>query len=412
MQNVVNLMRGSVRVEVVGAYPERFMNMCAENEIAFWDLERIDSVTLRITMSIGGYNKMRPLLGNVMCTAKTIKKEGAPFFFWRLRKRYALFLGFIAVMAVTWIMSLYIWDISVTGNREISSSAILEVLDSFGVGIGSYGPAIKSEALRNEVLLKLPDLAWITVQVNGSKATVVVRERVPVPEMIDNNTPNAIVAEKSGVIEKMNVFVGLSLRAVGDTVTAGDDIVGGVMDSISSGSRLVSARGEIYARTWYELSAQMPLKTSKKIYTGNSNRKVSIIFGGNRINLYINSGISYTEYDKIVEEKFLTLPGEIVLPIKLAASTYNEYEKAVYELDKAEAEDILRALLMKRLEDSVGGDGEIKNTDFDIRVEGGIIKVTLNAECSEQIGTTRELTEEEKAIPYNTEENPDENGEN
>lgn len=409
MQSVVNLARGSVRVEVQGIYPERFINMCAENEIAFWDLERVDEVTIRVTMNIGGYKKMRPLLDNVMCTAKTVNKRGAPFFLWRLRKRYALIIGFIGVMVVTWVMSLYIWDISVEGNDKVLASDILEVLDEYGVSVGTYGPSIDAERLRNEVLLELEDLSWITVRVNGSKATIVVRERIEIPEMLGDDTPAAIVAEKSGIIEEMIVFDGSALRAVGDTVAEGDDIVSGVMDSISSGSRLVTARAEIYARTWYEYSAQMPLETWKKDYNGDIHKKISIIFGGNRINLYLNSGISYAEYDKIVKEDFLRLPGGIVLPVKVSTSTYVEYNRERYELDADEAAEILKDQLMTKLEGSIEEDGKVTDVSYNMSVDNGIITVTLSAECLEQISKSRDLTAQELAIPDNTEENAGEN---
>lgn len=400
MQNIVNMMRGSVRVEVQGAYPERFMNICAENDIQFWNLERIDELTVRVTMHIGGYNKMRPLLGNVMCTAKVLKKDGAPFFVWRIRKRYALIVGFIAVIVLTWIMSLYIWDITVTGNDKVTASEILEALENVGVGIGTYSPSIDSEALRNEVLLELKDISWITIQVNGSKATVVVRERTKLPDMKDDETPTSITAGKSGIIKEMIVFNGEAVRAVGDSVSEGDDIVSGIMNSLSSGSRIVAADAEVYARTWYQFSAQMPLETSKKEYTGDTNKKISIFFGGNRINLYLNGGISYSECDKMIEENFLTLPGGIILPIKLVVSTYTEYEKATYTLSNDQAVELLKEQLMTRLEDSI--DGEITDTSFDLLEKDGIMTVTLNAECYEQIGITRNLTEEE--MNDNTEE--------
>ena len=33
---IVNLLRGSVRLEVTGAFPERFLNLCAQRGAAFW----------------------------------------------------------------------------------------------------------------------------------------------------------------------------------------------------------------------------------------------------------------------------------------------------------------------------------------------------------------------------------------
>ena len=48
MQKLINFLRGSVRLEVTGAFPERFLNLCAQAGIGFWELEWPDGTTLRL----------------------------------------------------------------------------------------------------------------------------------------------------------------------------------------------------------------------------------------------------------------------------------------------------------------------------------------------------------------------------
>ena len=38
---IINYIRGSVRIEIQGAAIERFLNLCAQNQIDFWDVRRI-----------------------------------------------------------------------------------------------------------------------------------------------------------------------------------------------------------------------------------------------------------------------------------------------------------------------------------------------------------------------------------
>ena len=40
---LINYVRGWVRVEIRGAAIERFLNLCAQTEIAFWDVRRLAS---------------------------------------------------------------------------------------------------------------------------------------------------------------------------------------------------------------------------------------------------------------------------------------------------------------------------------------------------------------------------------
>lgn len=38
MRKLFNLIRGYVDVEVTGAFPERLLNLCAQNRLQFWKL--------------------------------------------------------------------------------------------------------------------------------------------------------------------------------------------------------------------------------------------------------------------------------------------------------------------------------------------------------------------------------------
>jgi len=399
MQGMINALRGTVRVEVTGAYPERFMNLSAENQVAFWDMERVDPVTIRVTMHIQGYKRMRPLAENAMCAMKPVRKSGAPFFLWRLRKRYALLVGLLLAVTALFVLSLYIWEIEVVGNETIPAAEILETLEEVGVGVGFFAPSVEPAAVRDAMLLKLDELLWLTVNINGSRAVVIVRERIPPPEIVDHDTPAAIYAAKTGVIEKITVLEGLPLYKVGDTVLQGEDLVSGRMESLSSSVRLVRARAEVYARTWYEFSVQMPLELMEKQYTGESSTKSTISFVGKRINLFFNSRIPYAACDKITEETSVTLPGGILLPIAIQTSTYNEYEKVYSVLAEDQAEALLKERLLDKLEASLLPGGEIRDESYAVSVTDGVMTVTLRAECLEQIGGARPLSQEELQIP-------------
>jgi hypothetical protein len=60
-----------------------------------------------------------------------------------------------------------------------------------------------------------------------------------------------------------------------------------------------------------------------------------------RLNFYINSGISYENYDKITTEKRPTILG-FALPVSIIGYTYREYEPAPRALGEREAEELLK----------------------------------------------------------------------
>jgi len=381
------------------------MNLCATKSIGFWGLARIDEVTIEVSMSLRAYKKLKPFLERVQAEVKKAKKQGVPIFFWRLRKRYALLAGLVIALAVTWIMSLYIWDIRVEGNQAVPKAVILSVLGDLGVGIGAFGPNIEPSVIRNQALLELEDVEWLTINRNGSRALVIIRERVHPPDRIPENIPTAVYAAQDGIIDQIIVWNGTPLVALGDTVEMGQDLITGRVDSQARGTYFGRADARIYARTWYTLSMSMPLELYEKVYTGEISTKSIIFFGESRINLFFDSGISHITYDKIVERSELVLPGGIILPIRRERRIYTQFEKVPHRIDETRAALMLQEQLMERLRERIGSAGEILRTEFRVEVEGGLITVHLEAECREQIAALRRLDEEELIVtPPITEE--------
>lgn len=391
MQKAANVLRGSVCIEIEGKYPERFVNMCAVKNISFWDLQHVSDTVYHACVSINGYIKIRPLAEPALCTVRCIGRRGLPFFIWKVRKRYILLAGLLLVWAALWLSSLFIWDFEVSGNKEVSSEKILAALEEAGVKIGSFGPKINQEDIRSKVLLQLHGLSWITVNVSGSKAEVIVRERVEKPEMIDESMPSDVVAVKSGIITKINVYRGSTQLKSGDTVMEGDILVNGIIENASSNVRNVHAMADVYARTWYELSAQIPVQYGEKCYTGEEHSCRALIFFGNRMNLYFSSGISYTNCDKITVKENASLPGGVLKFLGTVTETYKEYDIVMRNLSIEDAENLLSPRLYDRLLKQI--DGEIVSGRIESNEENGIITVTLFAECEEQIAKVCEIDE-------------------
>ncbi|UOO38606.1 sporulation protein YqfD [Oscillospiraceae bacterium CM] len=396
MKKAINFVRGSIRAEVACPYPERFINLCAQEGIEFWDLHCISKTDVRLTLPIKGYSKLRALAEKAGFDARPVKKTGVPFFLWKIRKRYVLLAGMVLMFAAVWSSSLFIWEIHVEGNDKVTTPEILSELKAHGIGIGTFGPSISSEAISNDLLMKLPRLSWIAINVSGSRADVLVRERIPKPEIVDENTPSMVYATKSGVITKMSVLEGARAVQEGATVEAGDVLVSGIMDSISSGRRTVHAMGEVTARTWYAFSAQIVLPASEKAYTGKTQTKTAVIIAGKRINLYLNGGIVFDDYDKITKTTVLRLPTGNILPIAFVKETYTDYKPSGTQMSLLTATELLEKRLLDRLNKTIGDDGQVITTTFDTAVNGDIVVVTLKAECTEQIAALRPFTAEEQ----------------
>lgn len=393
MQFIINFLRGNVAYTVTGAFPERFLNLCAQNGVAFWDLEWLDAHTLRLRIARKDAKRARELAEKVMCDIQTAARSGVPFFLAKFRRRYALLIGLALSVATVCVLSQFVLTIEVSGNENVSTAAILSELQRQGVRVGAYGPGLKLRQISQQSLLTLPDLAWMSVNLHGTRAEVLVREKLPKPDLRDETTPANVVSDATGIILHMEVLDGQAAFQEGDTVLEGEVLISGVMDlkepkyaTIDAGQRLVHARGNVFARTWRTLTAKLPLTAQVKDYTGEQKTGLSLVVMGHTVNFYGMTGIGMDKYDKITSTYSLTLPGGRVMPLALRRSVYRAYDTVPWTLDASAGEDLLKQSLTDRLEAEMGEDGEVLNTDFTVKEENGMLTVTLLAECREQVG--------------------------
>ncbi len=398
MQKIINFFRGSVLYTVTGAFPERFLNLCAQNAVAFWGLEWLDDHTLRLCFARKDAKKVRTLAEKVMCQAKAARRAGVPFFLAKFRRRYAFLAGLALAVAAVCVLSRFILTIEVTGNRAVSTAVILSELNRQGVRVGAYGPSIDEKVVSQEALLRIPALSWMAVNLHGTRAEVIVREKVPKPDIVDRTVPSHVVSAATGIITHMEVLEGQPLFQEGDTVLAGEILISGVIDvpepqyaDTDLGTRITHAMGNVWARTWRTLEARIPLEAQVKRYTGEEVTRYSLGILDRRLNFYGNSGIPLDKYDKITSSHSLTLPGGRVMPLVLRVERYRGYATEPVALNAEAARTLLEERLLERLDGLVGEDGEVLRTDFTVREENGILVVTLLAECREQIGRVVEF---------------------
>ena len=395
MTGLLTFLKGSVRVELNCRYAERAINLCAKNHVDFTDLRRTPEGAVRMTVGIGGYAALRRISRETGAfTVKTVRREGAPFLLWRVRRRYALLAGLALCAAAIAASTLFVWQIDVAGNETVPSSRILAALREEGVDIGAGTLGIPRRQVENRMLLKIPELSFISLNTHGSRIEVLVREKIQKPELYDPDVPTSVFAEKAGIVADVLALQGVAKVKPGDAVTAGDELISAFVP-LGKG-RLTHAAGSVTARTWVELSASTPVNFRKKTATGEKKTRRAIILGGKRINFYFTGGNPYAECDKITVYKKLTLPGGAVLPVTFVRETWEEYESQEYAVTVQEAERILSSRLLWELEERIGS-GSVVSTQFETAEESGVITVTLRAECLEEIGVERPLTGEETA---------------
>lgn len=392
-RQLVNLLRGSVELEVTGDFPERFLNLCAQRGISFWAVEWPDSHTLRLTVAWSCRKRLEELAQRTGCTLTQRRRRGAPPFLLRFRKRYAFLMGLALSILAVCVLSRFVLVIDVEGNERVPTQVILAELRRQGLRPGVYGPSLSVRDVANESLLGLDDLSWMAVNLHGIRAQVLVRERVPKPEIVDESVLGDIVAKAPGIVTKVEAWAGDAAVEEGATVLPGEVLIRGSIQMdppqwSENPIRWMSVRaiGTVEGRTWRTLTAAIPLEAEVKVYSGQEASQWSATVLGRRVNFFQNSGISSPRYDKISEIWNLTLPGDLRLPFSLRRETWRSYETQRRAIDPAAAQAMLEERLMKRLEELLGETGQEENHRFFACEKDGCLVVTLEAECREELG--------------------------
>lgn len=393
MQWIMNLLQGEVRLRVQGPFPERLMNLCAQDRITFWALEWRDEHQLALTARRRDLRQMRQLAQRVGCTVDVDGMRGLPFFLERFRTRYAFLAGLALSLAAVSILSSFIFTIQVTGNETVPTGEILSELRRLGVRPGVYGPGLERKEIAGEALLGLEELSWMSLNLHGTRLEVIVREAIPSPKLAEEEGCFDVVAEADGIITQVEALAGEALVKEGDTVTAGEVLISGTV-SIKPPEYSTEpiryyqthARGRILARTWRTITASIPIHATVKEYTGQSKTQCVLTILGRRIEFYRNAGVSWAYYDKTNQVYQAPLPGGGVLPFSWTVERYRAYEPVSAEVDLAAAQTLLEERLMAELNSKIGADGQVAATTFTARVKDGVLYVTLTAECSEEIG--------------------------
>ncbi|MBR5489684.1 MAG: sporulation protein YqfD [Oscillospiraceae bacterium] len=384
---------GKAKVEISGCSPELFLNECVKKDINIISAGKIDDYSLKIIVSPSDMKRMSSIINKYGYSAKILDGgEG-----WKIlaRKRALLILLSLSLLLLLFYSKLFLWELNIQGNENISDGEILSALKECGVAAGTFWPDLYAEDIRSRVLAKMPELSWITVNIQGSVGEVICVERQEKPDMVFEGEPSHIVADKEAFIKDVRSLVGQSLVTRGEIVQKGDILISGAVESSYSPPSFVKSQGTIIAETNSEYLAICPENMLVREYKGKIKHTFSVIIGNNRINFYSDSSISGGGCDKIISVWNAEIPGLISLPISIIRETIMPYDVSSISRDAYKAGSSLEACLKNYLADA-SANGEIISEKLNIYSSDGVYEACLRVRCIEEIGVSKVISEDEK----------------
>lgn len=229
LTRILRYMKGYVRIRITGYSPERFLNLCKYKNIPVWGLlPGRNFYDMNIT--IAGMKKLKPILRKTGTNLRIIEKIGFPFFLFRHRKRKIFFAGAVGCILLIYILSLFIWNIEISGNHVRTDETILAFLRKQDVHCGMPASSVDCAGIARMIRKEYDDVIWVSASLKGSKIKIEIKENSDSREIEEEKTTeegNDLIAEKDGVIKEIVTRSGVPMVHAGDKVKAGDILVSG-----------------------------------------------------------------------------------------------------------------------------------------------------------------------------------------
>lgn len=388
-----NYIRGYVIIIVEGYFLEKYINICTHRQLRLWNVKWQKNSKVLMNISIRDFKLLRPISRRTRCRVHIIKKKGLPFILDRYKNRKAFVIGSAICVIIFFIISSFVWDVSVTGNSKVSTEVLMGKLSENGIKLGALKYSINTDEIVENMMLELNDLARISISLRGTKIFVIVDERVNPPDLIDKKVPCDLVALKDGVISSIVAKEGLEMVKVGDTVTKGQVLITGTIENKNKEVMplMVHSMGIVKARTWYEASVVVEQRPVSAKRTGSKKDLYSIVFFTKKIKLF-HREIPYNNSEHVEIKKKLTIGEYLVFPIEMIVDEYYEYELEQKEIDIDTAQKVASEKATALAKEQIPRNAElVKNSISIYQEDNGVSKVKAILECIEDIGITQEI---------------------
>ena len=346
MVEFLKYIRGYLRIRVSGFSPERFMNLCSNKGILLWKIVKEGDVYY-MNINLKGFWALRPIVRKTGTRVAVLERYGLPFFLPKLLKR-KVFVGGLLFAVAFWVWSsLFIWDIEISGNYQITDDMFQSFLKENEVLVGMKKDELDIEKLEKEIRRNFPEITWASAKLSGTRLLIDIKENdAPIiTEKEEKEVGSDLVSAYAGTVVSIIVRSGVPTVAVGDMVEAGAVLVEGKVPVYNDDATIreyiyVDADADILLEHTREFSATLPSDYIKKEYTGREKTRLYIRFGENQLKMP-QQDRPFLVYDSVIRESRALFFEKLSIPVYTGSYTYREYMNVEYKYSQEEAEEQL-----------------------------------------------------------------------
>ena len=406
---MINYIRGYYVLIVEGIDAEKYLNFICKSRISIYNVKRISNTKIEFCVNRGDLKKIKNTYRGSKFEIKIKQKTGIPFLAKRIYRYKTMVFSAIVSLFLLLLTTQFVTDIYIQVPEGIKKEDIRKELYQVGLKPGVYKKSIDRKEIRDHIMLKFNDVAYLSINVKGTNIFVTVTKKAETLKSVEQSNYCNIIAKKDGIIEKVIARSGNSVVQKGDIVRKGDVLING------SNNKSIP---EVWATTFYEASKSASYEEVVKEKTGNKKNVYTLSFYDNKYTIRRN--IKYNDYVIENQEYKLSL-GNYTFPLKLKVSTFYETEDKKIEKDKEQVKKELKEKTLKELDYIIPASARIVDSKHDYKVNKNMLEYTITVQTSENIANVYSLSkaeaenmireqnthkEGEEVVPSNPEKRP------
>ena len=392
LERIANYLYGYCRVRIDG-YSARALTGMMRGGVNYWGLTQQEEA-IEFFMPCKEKRLLCASVADCGCSVSILRVCGAMNTAKNYRRRPGLFVGALLFAAILWASTYFVWDISVTGNSTLTDWQIIDSFEEYGMKFGAFIPSLDLDSICQKYMINSEDVGWVSVNLSGTCADIVVRERTDKGEVWEDTTPSNVVAAEDGQITGFCIWSGEGQISLGQVVSKGQLLISGISDIKEfdqiKGYRLDRSYGSVWAQVYREYTEQVPLAGQRKVYTGKEEVEKNYKFFTKALKTFGNSGKNDTFYDKIIDNERVILFGFLKLPVFVTTTVYREFEYEDYILSEEQAAQLAQARMMQRLADELTG-CDLISKQSEGKLDGDVYTLTCKVYCIADIAKEVEI---------------------
>lgn len=411
----MSVVSNQVRCLVTGEETLRFVNLCRNNGIELRHLVRRENA-IQMEIDVENFKKLRPLVRKTHVKIHILNRHGPAFFFYRHKRRWWFLLGMTVFAGMIYILSLFVWQIDIDGNRKYTDALILQALAQMDVKTGCRKSEIDLPKIEEELRIMYNEITWVSASIAGTKLQIELREgdlkisgssgggqtgNVKRVENRENNPktqngesetdlPANLVADEDAIITNLVVRRGTVAVRYGDEVKKGDVLIEGKVYIYNEDETLkkvdyLTAEGDVFGKYQELYEKHYQRKHEVRSYTGKNYRELGVAIVGKSFCLPVWENIlkKQLEENTLSEvwswKKQFRLTPTFYLPFALEYTEYVPYENVVEEYTDEVIKKMAEEELQKYLNELEKKGVQIISNSVTISLDadGGHVKGTL-----------------------------------